>query len=42
MSGQFTPQEALDQTAETWEAITERLGRDSQLKYYQDAIGYGG
>ena len=42
MSGELTPQEALDRTAQTWEGITDRLGRDEQLEYYQNAIGYGG
>ena len=42
MSGELTPQQALDQTAEAWEGVTDRVGRDSQLKYYQGAIGYGG
>ena len=42
MSGELTPQQALDQTAEAWEGVTDRHGRDSQLEYYQGAIGYGG
>ncbi len=41
MSGEKTAQEALDDTAATWEEITDRLGRDSQLEAYQAAIGYG-
>ena len=40
MSGQKTSQEALDDTAATWEQITDRLGRDEQLSLYQAAIGY--
>jgi multiple sugar transport system substrate-binding protein len=40
MAGQKTAQQALDDTAKTWEEITERLGRDRILKQYQDAIGY--
>jgi multiple sugar transport system substrate-binding protein len=40
MAGQKTAQQALDDTAKTWEEITERLGRDKILKQYQDAIGY--
>ncbi len=28
------PQEALDQAAERWEEITDRLGRDSQRDAY--------
>ena len=41
MSGEMSPQEALDATAAAWEGVTDRLGRDSQMQYYQDAIGYG-
>ncbi len=40
MAGQMTAQEALDRTAQAWEQITDRLGRDAQLKAYQEAIGY--
>ena len=42
MSGDKTAQQALDDTAAAWEAITDRLGRDKILKQYQEAIGYGG
>jgi len=42
MSGQMSAKEALDATAESWDPITHRLGRDAQLKLYQAAIGYGG
>ncbi|MEE8270285.1 MAG: extracellular solute-binding protein [Alphaproteobacteria bacterium] len=42
MAGEFSAQEALDFTAATWEEITERLGRDEQLRLYHEAIGYGG
>ncbi|GFP25516.1 multiple sugar transport system substrate-binding protein, partial [Candidatus Hakubella thermalkaliphila] len=34
ITGQISPQEALDRTAKAWEAITDRLGRESQLKIY--------
>jgi multiple sugar transport system substrate-binding protein len=40
MSGQMTAKEALDKTAESWQQVTDRLGRDKQLKAYQEAIGY--
>jgi multiple sugar transport system substrate-binding protein len=40
MSGEKSAQQALDDTATTWEQITERIGRDSQLEDYQAAIGY--
>jgi multiple sugar transport system substrate-binding protein len=40
MSGEIAAKQALDNTAKTWEQITDRLGRDQQLGYYQSAIGY--
>jgi multiple sugar transport system substrate-binding protein len=40
MAGQMTAQQALDATAASWEQVTDRLGRDAQLKAYQAAIGY--
>lgn len=40
MTGQKSAQEALDATAEDWNKITDGLGRDSQIKIYQEAIGY--
>ncbi len=42
MAGDMTAQEALDATAASWEQITDRIGRDSQLEDYQAAIGYEG
>lgn len=42
MSGAKTPQQALDDTAAAWEQVTDRLGRDKQLKAYQEAIGWKG
>ena len=42
MAGDMTAQEALDSTAATWEEITNRLGRDEQMRLYHDAIGYEG
>jgi multiple sugar transport system substrate-binding protein len=35
LTGQLSPQQALDDVAEQWEAITERLGRDSQKEAYR-------
>ncbi len=32
--------EALDRTYKEWNAITERRGKDKQLKQYQQSIGY--
>lgn len=42
MSDQKTAEEALDDTAAAWEQVTDRLGREEQLKLYQAAIEYGG
>ncbi len=42
MSGTKNAKQALDDTAQAWEGVTERIGRDKQLKDYQAAIGYGG
>jgi multiple sugar transport system substrate-binding protein len=40
MSGKKTAQQALDDTAKTFEEVTDRLGRDTQKKLFQEAIGY--
>lgn len=40
MSGQLTPKEALDRTARQWNEVTNRLGRQEQLRLYREAIGY--
>lgn len=40
MSGQVTAKEALDRTAKDWNDINDRLGKEEQLKYYQESIGY--
>lgn len=40
MSGSKSAQQALDDTATAWEAVTDRIGRDKQLADYQAAIGY--
>ena len=42
MAGEFAAKQALDATAAAWEEVTDRLGRDEQLRLYQDAIGYDG
>jgi multiple sugar transport system substrate-binding protein len=42
MTGQRTPQEALDLTAEEWNGITGDIGLESQLAIYQQSIGYSG
>jgi multiple sugar transport system substrate-binding protein len=40
MIGELKPKEALDATAKEWDAITDRRGREAQLKQYQESIGY--
>jgi multiple sugar transport system substrate-binding protein len=42
MAGGMSAQEALDATATAWEQVTDRIGRDNQLRDYQAAIGYEG
>ena len=42
MAGSMSAQQALDETAATWEQITDRLGRDKILQQYQEAIGFEG
>jgi len=42
MSGEKTPEDALSDTAEQWEGVTDRLGRDKQREAYQAAIGWDG
>lgn len=38
LTGQATPQEALDRVADQWEQITSRLGQEAQLDAYQESI----
>ncbi len=40
LAKQSTPQDALDEAAATWEQITDKIGRDSQEKLYQESIGF--
>jgi len=40
VTGAKQPQEALDGIAKEWARITEDRGKDTQLKLYQEAIGY--
>jgi multiple sugar transport system substrate-binding protein len=42
MSGEKSAKQALDDTAASWEQVTDRIGRDSQMEDYQAAIGYEG
>lgn len=36
--GELTPQEAMEQTAQEWEAITEKYGRQKQIRYWRSFI----
>jgi len=42
LSGHVSAQEALNRIANDWDEITDRLGRDKQVKFYREAIGYTG
>jgi len=42
ITGQLSAKDALARTKEDWEQTTEKLGREDQLKYYREAIGYTG
>lgn len=39
ITGEADPQAALDEVAATWDAITDRLGRENQLKLYKESLG---
>ena len=39
-TGQITPEEAVQATAEDFDAITERLGREQQLEIYRASLGF--
>ncbi len=38
LNGRATPQSALDSAAEQWDALTDKLDRDRQRKFFQDSI----
>jgi multiple sugar transport system substrate-binding protein len=40
LAGQTQPKAALDDLYQAWLKITDRYGKDKQLKIYQDSIGY--
>ena len=40
--GEASAQEALDEAAAEWEAITDRLGREQQAQYYRESLGIAG
>lgn len=39
VTGEADVQAALDEVVKTWDAITDRLGRESQLKLYKQSLG---
>jgi multiple sugar transport system substrate-binding protein len=39
MAGSKTPEEGLSAAARVWDALTDRLGRDSQRRHYREAMG---
>ncbi len=39
-TGQLTPEEALKATVDDFNAITDRLGREAQLKSYRTSLGF--
>ncbi len=39
MAGGATPEEGLRAAAAAWEALTDRLGRNSQRRHYREAMG---
>jgi len=36
--GKLTAKEAMEQTAQEWEAITEKYGREKQIRYWRAFI----
>jgi multiple sugar transport system substrate-binding protein len=41
VKGELKPQQALDQAAEKWEKITDRLGREQQIADYKASLNVG-
>lgn len=39
LSGEITPEAGLHEAAREWEALTDRLGRNSQRRHYRQAMG---
>jgi multiple sugar transport system substrate-binding protein len=39
IAGSATPEEGLRAAARSWEALTDRLGRNSQRRHYREAMG---
>ena len=42
LAGEIGPQEALDNVADQWNAVTDRLGREGQLEQYRSSVGWTG
>ena len=40
VTGKLQPQEALDLAAARWEEITDRLGRDKQIRSYRASLNF--
>jgi ABC-type glycerol-3-phosphate transport system substrate-binding protein len=40
VTGQISPQEALDRTNDDWKNIIDEQGKDTLLQLYQESIGY--
>jgi multiple sugar transport system substrate-binding protein len=40
VTGQISPQEALDRTYDDWNFIIDDLGREELVQLYQESIGY--
>ncbi len=40
LAGEVSAQEALDAVAAQWDAVSDRLGRDSQLAQYRASVGF--
>jgi multiple sugar transport system substrate-binding protein len=38
LAGEESPQQALDAAAKEWDTITDKLGRDSQIKFWAQAM----
>jgi multiple sugar transport system substrate-binding protein len=41
ITGQLSPKDALERTAQDWNSITDQLGKEAQLKSFQTDIGFG-
>jgi multiple sugar transport system substrate-binding protein len=39
LAGEITPETGLQEAARDWEALTDRLGRNSQRRHYRQAMG---